>query len=102
MENPASGLPLLSCPFCGAEYATAARVTIRDAQREALVHVTCAGCRKAMVMAIERTETRLRSVGVMTDCSANDYRRFSHGHRVSLDDVLRVHEGLRREERAQH
>lgn len=95
MDTSASGLPLISCPFCGNDYQAAARVIIDEGKKEELVHVTCIACRKAMVMAIERTATRLRSVGVLTDCNAKDYEHFSHGHRVTLDDVLRVHQGLR-------
>lgn len=86
----------MSCPFCGRAYSAASRFVVSEENEDELIHVTCLGCRKSMVMAIERTETRLRSVGVMTDCNARDYKRFSHGHRVTMDDVLRVHQGLRR------
>lgn len=96
MEKSVSNLPLMSCPFCGQDYASSAKFVIEGEKGQELVHVTCLGCGKAMVMTIERTPTRLRSVGVMTDCNARDYKRFSRSHSVTLDDVLRVHQGLRK------
>lgn len=89
------GLPLLACPLCGAEYTPAARVVIEKGEHSEMLHLTCLSCRKAFVLMVERTPARLRSVGLMTDCSAGDYARFSKAEKVTLDDVLRVHEGLR-------
>lgn len=96
METSSSALPLHACPFCGHDYASAARVIITESKQGDVVHVTCLSCRKAMAMSIERTPTRVRSVGVMTDCNANDYKHFLRAHKITLDDVLRVHQGLRK------
>lgn len=90
------GLPLWSCPLCGTPYTAAARVVIEKGEHEELAHLTCLSCKKAFVLSVERSPARLRSVGLMTDCSALDFQHFHKAHRVTLDDVLRVHEGLRK------
>lgn len=95
MEFMESGLPLMACPFCGSSYAGAARSVVEKRGNEEVVHVTCLTCRKAMVLAIERTQTRLKSAGIITDCSARDYQRFSKAARVTLDDVIHVHQMLK-------
>lgn len=89
------GLPLLACPLCAAEYTPAARTVIEKRAQGETLHLTCPSCQKAFVLAVERTPGRLKSVGLMTDCSAADYALFHRAGRVTLDDVLRVHEGLR-------
>lgn len=94
MDHFESGLPLVACPFCGHSYGGATKVLVDKKGKEETVHVTCIHCRRAMVLAIERTPTRLRSAGILTDCSARDFERFSHGQKVTLDDVLKVHQHL--------
>lgn len=90
------GMPLFSCPLCGTAYTPAARVVVEERGREETLHLTCRACEKAFVISVERSSARLRSVGLMTDCSAPDYQRFHKAQKVSMDDVLRVHEGLRK------
>lgn len=96
MEIFAQGLPIPNCPFCGVAFAAAGQTQIEHVKGEEVVHVTCLSCARSLVLAIARTKSRVRSVGVLTDCNARDYARFRNGHRVSLNDVLAVHEGLQR------
>lgn len=90
------GLPLLACPLCAAEYTPSTRVVIEKAEHRETLHLTCIACKKSFVLRVERTPARLKSVGLMTDCSAEDYALFHRANKVTLDDVLRVHEGLQR------
>lgn len=69
---------------------------IEEGKAHEVVHVTCLDCGRALVLATVRSATRVRSVGVLTDCNARDYARFCKGHRVTIDDVLAVHERLQR------
>lgn len=71
-------------------------MTVEKADKTELIHLSCESCKKAFVLSIERSPSRLRSVGLLTDCSADDYTRFHKAHKVTLDDVLRVHEELRK------
>lgn len=96
MQQEESGLPLMVCPFCGSSYVGAPRSIVERRGNAETVHVTCVTCRKAMVLAIERTPTRLKSAGIITDCSARDYERFYATGKVTLDDVIRVHQVLQR------
>lgn len=96
MSLPDIGLPLPSCPLCGSLYDPEGKVVIEKGERQELLHLTCVVCKKAFVLSVERSQARLRSVGLLTDCSAPDYKRFHRSGRVSLDDVLVIHEGLRK------
>lgn len=96
MDHADTSLPLVACPFCGHAYGNAAKVFIDKRGNEETVHSTCVHCLRAMALVIERTPTRLRSAGVLTDCSAGDFRRFFRGQKVTLDDVLRVHQVLQK------
>jgi hypothetical protein len=47
-----------------------------------------------MLFAVERREEHVACVGIFTDCDATDAKRFMEKPKISLDDVLRVHEIL--------
>lgn len=96
MEIFAQGLPVPNCPFCGVTYAAESKTVIEKGAHDEVLHVTCLGCARALVLAVARSAARVRSVGVLTDCNAQDYVRFRKGHRVTLDDVLAVHERLQK------
>ncbi len=89
-------VPMPDCPFCGVAYGAAPRVIVDEGSYGEMVHVTCLACGRALAMRVERSPQAVRSVGLLTDCNAEDYRHFWQAERVSLDDVLRVHEGLSR------
>lgn len=96
MEIFAQGLPVPNCPFCGAVYDAASKTVIEEGAHDEVLHVTCLRCARSLVLAVARSAARVRSVGVLTDCNAHDYARFRKGHRVTLDDVLAVHEHLQK------
>lgn len=86
--------PLSKCPFCSLPYDGERVRTLKSADRREFIHASCFGCRRAMLFAVERTGENLSCVGIFTDCDAADAQRFLEKPRISLDDVLRVHELL--------
>lgn len=96
MEIFAQGLPVPNCPFCGEVYEAASKTVIEASAKDEVLHVTCLCCGRSLVLAIARSAAKVRSVGMLTDCNAHDYARFRKEHRVTLDDVLAVHERLQK------
>ena len=96
MDLFAQALPIPNCPFCGVAYDAAGKVVIEESKVDDVMHMTCISCARSLVLAVSRSAARVRSVGVLTDCNAHDYARFRKGHRVTLDDVLAVHERLQK------
>ena len=91
--------PISRCPFCSIPYDPERVQTISHMNQRDVVHATCLSCQRAMVFAIERREEHVACVGLFTDCDADDARRFLERPKISLDDVLRVHELLSQETR---
>jgi hypothetical protein len=89
-------IPMPDCPFCGVFYGASPRVIIDEDKFGEMVHITCLACHRAMAMQVERNVHCVKSIGLFTDCNARDYKHFLHSKRVTLDDVLAVHEGLHR------
>ena len=86
--------PISRCPFCSIPYDAERVRTLTHADHRDIVHASCFGCQRAMLFAIERREEHVACVGLFTDCDAADARRFLEKPKISLDDVLRVHELL--------
>lgn len=94
--NLEAQIPMPDCPFCGVVYGASPRVIVDEGSYGEMVHITCLACHRALAMQVERSTHCVRSVGLLTDCNAEDYRHFMHSKRVTLDDVLAVHQGLSR------
>lgn len=86
--------PVSRCPFCSLPYdAPRVRLILSKDDRD-LIHATCYGCHRAMMFSVERKEEHVSCVGLFTDCDAQDAMRFLGKPKISLDDVLRIHELL--------
>lgn len=59
-----------------------------------LLHVKCKSCRNAILALVLVTKAGVSSVGLVTDLSFDDVVKFRAQNKVSVDDVLAVHQGL--------
>lgn len=92
------GLKLISfCPLCEAHYHPREAQLVGEAQNSHLLHITCQKCQHAIIALILVSAGGVSSVGLVTDLSYEDTMKFREAPVVSADDVLEVHESLRRD-----
>lgn len=92
------GLGVLSCcPYCEISYETSAVKVLERKRRRVSLHVTCAKCKRAMLLSVTRGGSGMTCAGIFTDCIFEDAKRFHASEKVTPDDVLAVHQVLRSE-----
>ena len=75
-------------------YAQTAARAISGRSKKRFVHVTCAHCAHAMLLAVTARKGGFVCAGVFTDCSFEDAQRFIFGEKISIDDVIDAHNAL--------
>lgn len=79
------------CPFCGARY-TPWKGKMIDAISDAeLMHLQCTRCKGSVVALVMVSGHIISSIGLLTDLSLQDVRKFRSSERVNEDDVLELH-----------
>ena len=68
-----------------------ARVLGEDGETH-LLHVRCKSCANAILALVLVTKAGVSSVGLVTDLSYEDVVKFQSQGKVSIDDVLGVHQ----------
>ncbi len=86
--------PLGQCPVCRTSYAAASVAPISQRGQTSLLHLTCDSCQHAMILSLRRSPQGLVCAGIVTDCSAEDAKRFASSEPISVDDVIEAHEAL--------
>lgn len=82
---------LATCPLCAANYDPHRTRVLGRNGAERLLHVACGGCGNAMLALVAVTPSGVSSVGLITDMSFEDARRFRDASPVSADHVLAAH-----------
>lgn len=89
------GLRLISyCPLCESEFNSMEARVLSVSGETSLVHVRCKGCQNAMLALVLTTQAGVSSVGLVTDLTYDDVVKFREEGRVSIDDVVAVHQSL--------
>lgn len=57
-----------------------------------LLHLRCQKCSSSILALVLLSPAGVNSIGLLTDLSFEDVRRFKSGNSVNTDDVLKVHE----------
>ena len=83
-----------TCPTCQTAYPCSNVRLIKQKEAQTLFHLTCGQCHQAMLFCIQRRKDGVMCSGIMTDCSFDDAQRFHTQERVSIGDVIAVHETL--------
>lgn len=85
-----------SCPICSARY-HAAELRVLDERRDAqLIHIRCRKCQSSVLAVVLANQLGISSVGLVTDLTEDDVRRFRNQPVISEDDVLDVQVALQR------
>ncbi len=79
------------CPVCETQYGSASVAALGKEGETELVHLTCRSCSTGVLAVILNGESGSSSVGVVTDLTVEDARRFRRSRRVNTDDVIEVH-----------
>ena len=91
----------LKCPVCGYKY-NLDRTKIIDTKQEEnsqatlLVHSDCAQCKSSVVFGISINGGEIFSVGMITDLTSNDTKKFSQRQPLSSNDVLDLRKFLKK------
>lgn len=91
---------ILRCPICGNKY-SADRTSIIEAREggfydnsSMLVHTDCERCKSSVVFSISVDGPEVFSVGVVTDLTSKDAKKFREAAAISADELIEFHNFL--------
>ena len=88
------------CPFCSAEYDLNEAQVIGEEEDSTVVYVTCSDCESSIVAMVAMTGLGIVSLGLVTDMTAEDTKRFFNTKAVSSDELLAIYELLKEDKSA--
>ena len=80
------------CPFCSAEYDLEGAEVIGEEEDSTVVYVTCSDCESSIVAVVAMSGLGIVSLGLVTDMTAKDTKRFFGGQGISSDELLSMYE----------
>lgn len=93
---------ILHCPVCSNKY-TAEQTSIIEApeveKREdssLLVHADCERCKSSVVFNISLDGPEIFSVGMVTDLTSADARKFREAPNLKIDEIIEFHSFLQK------
>lgn len=88
------------CPFCSAEYDLDGARVIGEEEDATVVYVTCSKCESSIIAMVAMTGLGIVSLGLVTDMTAEDTKRFFGGKEVTSDELLTIYELLKKDTNA--
>ena len=91
---------ILKCPVCGHHYSPQQTKIIESseehpfARRNLLVHTDCDKCKSSVVFSIAIDGPEIFSIGMVTDLTSQDTKKFKNAAPISANEVLAMHESL--------
>ncbi len=85
------------CPFCSAEYDLDGAKVINEEENATVVYVTCGECESSIVAMVAMTGLGVVSLGLVTDMTAEDAKRFFKSKEVTSDELLKIYEVLKKD-----
>lgn len=93
---------ILRCPICSNKYSAENTSIIEGRDRglekfdasSMLVHTDCQRCKSSVVFSISMDGSEIFSVGMVTDLTSQDAKKFHDQRQVSADDAIEFHEFL--------
>jgi hypothetical protein len=84
------------CPICEKNFRPEDVTTIKEQEEITLLHASCSQCQSAVVIGVVGSDLGVAtSIGMLTDLSKEDIKRFTSTDKVSADDVLDFHKFLK-------
>lgn len=82
------------CPVCNLRYDPIEARILEEGDNAHLVFIKCRDCASAVLAVIVSNNMGISSIGLITDLSAEDVIRFKQRGKISVDDVIEVHQFL--------
>ncbi len=82
------------CPFCSAEYDLDGAKVIGEQDDSTVVYVTCSECESSIVAVVAMSGLGIVSLGLVTDMTAEDTKKFFGEQRITSNELLRIYELL--------
>lgn len=83
------------CPFCSAEYDLDGAKVIGEEEDATVVYVACSKCESSIVAMVAMTGLGIVSLGLVTDMTAEDTKKFFGSREVSSNELLAIYEKLK-------
>ncbi len=84
------------CTVCAAEFKPALVKVLEREGETALIHADCADCGTSALFAVVAGDAGyVVTMGMLTDLTKDDVKRFSRAKPITTDDVIAWHEELR-------
>lgn len=93
---------VLRCPICGFKYdmdqTKIIETETKDILDEAhiLIHSDCSKCKSSVMFNIEIKGPEIFSVGMITDLTHQDSRKFQKRDPISANEIIGIHENLKK------
>lgn len=85
------------CPFCSAEYDLDGAKVIGEEDDSTVVYVTCSECESSIVAVVAMSGLGVVSLGLVTDMTAEDTKRFFGSKGLSSNDLISIYEILNKD-----
>lgn len=91
----------LRCPICQNKYNLSNTKIIESEQNDALgearvlIHSDCSKCKSSVMFNVEITGPDVFSVGMITDLTSNDSKKFKNKSSISANEVINIHKEIR-------
>lgn len=82
------------CPFCSAEYDLDGAQVIGEENDATMVYITCSECESSIVAIVAMSGLGIVSLGLVTDMTVEDTKKFMKGKQVTSDEFLTLYEVL--------
>ena len=83
------------CPHCDAEYNSDQVETVDQKDNVITVYLNCPQCKSSIIAAVLLSGMGLVSLGLVTDMTKEDVKRFKKSRDISSDDILILHQTLK-------
>ena len=85
------------CPICNSRFNEADIETVSQAGNVSLFHADCVSCKSSVFMTLVKGEAGMvTNVGILTDLTKKDFRDFNNSKVITVEDVLELHEALKK------
>lgn len=85
---------LTQCTHCQANYLSLKTKLVKQAEQYSIFHVHCSSCDGSMLLSMKRNQGGIMVAGIVTDCNAQEAKRFGQARPISIDDVIAAHSAV--------
>lgn len=97
--QPSDALRALThCPWCEHQFKDLQVYLVAEQDTLQLFHFECASCQTNILAVVSLSGKSVTSIGVMSDLARSDAHRLLQVRRIQEDDVIQLHQLLRRPE----